>query len=183
MSALIENLEGDHKKFRRYLVLFNEEIRKLAQDSGPDYILLNQLATYFAGYPDELHHKEEDIIYAHLAVKARNRRVELLNLQRQHDELSKRADHFSEIVMLILNNEQLPIEKIVEAAETYSATLSAHMSGEESALFKPARSLLSQDDWWAIEQDISELYINDVNYEKARNVLAIESSLEEYLST
>lgn len=165
MTALIENLEADHKRFRRYLDLFNAEVRKLAQSGVPDYVLLNQLATYFAGYPDELHHKEEDIIYAHLSVKARNKRVELLNLQRQHVELSIRANQFSEIVMLILNNEQLPIEKIVKAADAYSIALSAHMSGEESALFIPARSLLSQDDWWTIELAISELYINNVNYE------------------
>ena len=173
MSGLIENLEADHKKFRRFLVLFNDEIRKLSQNNSPDYVLLNQLASYFAGYPDELHHREEDIIYAHLSVKARNRRVELLNLQQQHDELSKRANHFSEIVMLILNNEQLPIDRIVEAADAYSGILLAHMAGEEATLFKPARSLLTQDDWWEIEQAISELYINSVNYEKARNVLAI----------
>jgi hemerythrin-like domain-containing protein len=180
MTALIENLEADHKRFRRYLVLFSEEVRNLAQSDGPDYVLLNQLATYFAGYPDELHHKEEDIIYARLVAKARNRRVELINLQQQHAELSKRANHFSDIVLMILNNEQLPIEKIIEEAAAYRNILTAHMTGEEEALFRPARSLLNENDWWEIEQAIGDLYAEQVYYEKTRSILAIEKSLDEY---
>ena len=183
MTALIENLEADHKRFRRYLVVFNEEVRNLAQSDGSDYVLLNQIATYFAGYPDELHHKEEDIIYARLATKARSRRVELRNLQQQHVELSHRANHFSDIVSMILNNEQLPIDKVVEESVAYRNILTAHMSGEEETLFRPARSLLNQDDWWDIEQAISDLYAEEINYEKARSVLAIETSLDKYLKT
>lgn len=180
MTTLIDDLEADHRRFRRYLVWFHEEVGKLAAGERPDYLLLNQLATYFADYPDELHHKTEDIIYARLADKARNRSVALENLQVQHAELSKRANRFVEIVTMIINNEQLPIADVVKEAASYREILTAHMSGEEETLFKPARALLNENDWWEIEQAIGDLHADEVNFDKARSVLAIERSLDQY---
>lgn len=180
MTRLVEDLEADHARFRRYLVWFNEEVGKLAAGRRPDYLLLNQLATYFAEYPDELHHKKEDIIYARLAEKARARRVALENLHDQHAELSARANRFAEIVLMIINNEQLPVDDVVKEAAAYRDMLIAHMSGEEATLFKPARALLHENDWWEIEQEIGDLYADEINYEKARSVLAIEQWLDEY---
>lgn len=180
MATLITDLEADHARFRRYLAWLNQEIGKLAAGTSPDYLVLNELATYFADYPDELHHKKEDIVYAHLAEKARRRDLALENLQEQHSELSGRAKRFAEIVLLIINNEQLPIAVIVEEASAYRTILTAHMSSEETSLFEPARTLLKKDDWWEIEQAIGDLYADEINFEKARSVLAIEKLLDSY---
>jgi hemerythrin-like domain-containing protein len=180
MATLITDLEADHARFRRYLVWLNQEIGALAAGRRPDYLLLNELAMYFADYPDELHHKKEDIIYAWLAETARSRDIALENLQEQHADLSLRAKRFAEIVLLIINNEQLPIAEIVEEAAAYHAILTAHMSGEETFLFKPARALLKKDDWWEIEQAIGDLYADEINFDKARSVLAIEALLDKH---
>ncbi len=180
MTSLIDDLEADHARFRRYIVWFNEEIGKLAAGGKPDYLLLNLLSTYFAEYPDELHHKKEDIVYTHLADKVRNRRIKLHNLQEQHLEISKRANRFAEIVRLIINDEELPIGEIVEEAASYRDILAAHMSGEEEALFAPARKLLSENDWWEIDRAVGDLYAEEINFDKARSVLAIEKSLDQY---
>lgn len=180
MTTIIDDLEKDHRRFKRYLVWFAEEVAKLPSGETPDYLLLNLLATYFAEFPDELHHKKEDIIYWRLADKARNRRVTLENLQQQHVEISKRANRFAEIVLSIINNEQLPIDSIVEEAAVYRRILSEHMAGEENCLFRPARALLKRDDWIRIDQAIADLYAEEINFEKARSVLAIERALERY---
>ncbi len=181
MTALIEDLGKDHQRFRRYLVWFSEEIGVLASGGSPDYLLLNMLSTYFADYPDELHHKKEDILYWRVAEKARNKRVSLGNLQEQHIELSVRANRFADIVRSIINNEQLPIDHIVSEAVSYTEILTAHMSSEEDLLFRPARKLLSADDWWNVEQAIGDLLAEEINYEKGRSVLEIEQSLDRYL--
>jgi hemerythrin-like domain-containing protein len=178
--TIIDDLEKDHARFRKYLIWFHEEVGKLATGETPDYLLLNLLSTYFAEFPDELHHKKEDLVYWRLAEKARTKRVVLINLQDQHEELSKRAHRFADIVMSIINNEQLPIERIVEEAESYRRILSAHMAGEEDALFRPARSLLNKEDWWNIDQAIADLFAADINIQKARSVMALERSLNRY---
>ena len=180
MATLITDLEEDHARFRRYLAWLNQEIATLAAGQRPDYLLLNELATYFADYPDELHHKKEDIIYARLAEKARGKDIVLEKLQEQHVNLSVRAKRFAEIVMLIINNEQLPIAVIVEGAAAYRSILITHMSAAETSLFEPARTLLNNDDWWEIEQAIGDMYADEVNFEKARSVLAIEAMLDKY---
>lgn len=180
MARLITDLEADHARFRRYLVWLNQEIITLAAGRRPDYLLLNELAMYFADYPDELHHKKEDIIYTRLAEKARSKDIVLENLQGQHEDLSVRAKRFAEIVLLIINNQQFPVEEIVREAAEYRDTLTAHMSGEETSLFKPARTLLKKNDWWEIEQAIGDLYADEINFDKARSVLEIETLLDRH---
>lgn len=181
MTSLIDELRNDHQRFRRYLIWFSEEVSKLGSAGSPDYLLLNMLSTYFADYPDEIHHKKEDILYAHLVKRAKCNRVPLENLQEQHHDLSIRANTFSRIVGAIINNEQLPVAEIASEAYSYSRLLSSHMIREEEILFRPSLKLLSRDVWWNVDQEIGDLLADDVNYEKTRSVLAIEHSLEQYV--
>ncbi len=181
MSAIIDELDKDHVRFRRYLTAFHAEIGKLADGRGPDYGLLENLAAYFSQYPDELHHKKEDIVYARLEENAQSKRRALEDLQAQHEELSHKARHFAEIVKNILSDQKLPVAQIVAAAEDYAAILSAHMQGEEETLFAPARRLFKAQDWSKADEDIADLYAKGVNFEKMRRIRDIEGILDTFL--
>jgi hemerythrin-like domain-containing protein len=143
-------------------------------------MLLDMLARYFSEFPDELHHKKEDIIHARLLASRSGGEPALPDLHREHADLSARARRFAEIVDNVLGDQELPIGRVVEEAERYSEALSAHMEAEEETLFKPARARFSTDDWSRIHEDIGEMYVTGINLEKARQVLALEQELDAY---
>lgn len=178
MTTIIDDLAKEHARFRRYLGWYRDEIDRLSRGGEADYALLDMLARYFAQFPDELHHKKEDIVYARLEEKARGRTLSLHNLHDQHIELSDRARRFADIVGCVLIDQELPIERVIEAAGDYSAALIAHMDGEEEILFKPARGLFTVEDWSLIHLEIGEMYITGINLEKARQALALEQDLD-----
>lgn len=180
MTTIIDDLAREHARFRRYLGWYRQEIGRLSRGVDPDFTLLDMLAHYFSQFPDELHHKKEDIIYSYLEKKTPDRIKPLTNLHEQHCELSTRARRFAEIVERVLIDQELPIEQVVEEAETYFQALIAHMEGEEDSLFQPARALFTADDWSLIHEEICEMYVTGINLEKARQVLALEQELETY---
>lgn len=181
MSTIIDDLEKDHMRFRRYLAAYQAEVDKLANGRESDFRLLEFLAKYFSQFPDELHHKKEDIIYSRLEAKAQGERITLENLHAQHEELSRQARHFADIMTNILNDQELPIEQVVAEAQKYAATLTAHMCGEEETLFKQARRFFKTEDWTRVNDQFADLYAVDINFEKARHIRDIERLLDSYL--
>lgn len=180
MTIIIDDLAREHARFRRYLGWYRREIEKLSRGNEPDYTLLDMLAHYFSQFPDELHHKKEDIIYGYLENAAPKGQRPLIDLHAQHVELSTRARRFAEMVENVLIDQELPIERVVKEAEEYSNALIAHMESEESSLFEPARRLLTTDDWSTIHEEISEMYVTGINLEKTRQVLSLEHELDAY---
>ena len=178
MTTLVDDLEKDHRRLRRYLASYLGEIDKMARGEQADMRLLEFLATYFAQFPDELHHKKEDIIYSRLEAKSGARRAGLENLHEQHEHISTRARHFAEIVKAVLNDEELPVDRIVEEAKTYADILAKHMAGEEGSLFEPARELFTREDWEAVNDEIADLYAMDINFEKAKEAIRIDAFLD-----
>jgi hemerythrin-like domain-containing protein len=181
MTTIIDDLAKDHARFRRFLVAFRDDLAKLACREDPDLHQLDLLATYFARFPDELHHKVEDIIYARLEAAARNLRTPLENLRHQHAAISERAQRFAATMKALLNDEALPVREIAAAGDDYVRLLVWHMESEEEVLFRPAQALFTAADWRRVNEDISDLYAIAINYEKAREVLRLEERLDNSL--
>lgn len=181
MTTIIDDLAKEHARFRRYLVSYREEIGKLARGEDADVRLLELLATYFSRFPDELHHKNEDIVYARLEGKAGARRVFLEDLHEQHWEISGRARRFAEILRAGLNEREASIARIVEEAESYAAILVEHMRREEELLFLPSQALFTESDWEFVNDEIADLYAKQINFDKAREVLVLEELLDNFL--
>ena len=182
MASILDDLAEDHARFRRYLTSYREEIGKMANGESADVRLLELLATYFAQFPDELHHKKEDILYGRLEGKARPGDAPLDNLHEQHRVLSQQANHFAGVMEAVLNDAELPISNIVQEAEEYAAILTQHMQSEEASLFDPVRAAFSDSDWAAVEEALAALYALDINFEKVREVRAIEDLLDAFFN-
>lgn len=181
MAAIIDDLAKDHARFRRYLTSFREEIARLARGEEADFTLLQLLATYFSQFPDELHHKKEDIIYARLEARLRPQREVLENLHEQHAEISARAARFAQMMQAVLGEQEPPIARIIEEAESYAALLGQHMEREDRSLFAPAQTHFSDSDWEIVDGLTADLYADEINFEKAREVLRLEELLDNFL--
>lgn len=188
MNAVVTDLIDDHKRFRILLTQYERELEVLRTGGEPEYGLLNDLAQYFSLFPDELHHKKEDIIYDFLANSEdecagsqSQGNARLHDLRAEHETISNDAATFREGILQVLAGGQLPRDQLSQYGARYIIALRRHMQHEEDSFFPRALAVISEDQWGRIINRFSDLLAEEVDIHKAKEVLAIEQSLFERL--
>ena len=189
MSSIISGLVEDHKRFRYFLTKYERELDALRCGADPNYGLLNDLAEYFSLFPDELHHKKEDVIYDFLSDNEDERatspsqgNARLHDLRSDHAVISKDAATFLEGMSQMLSGAQLPRDELSHYGSKYVLTLRNHMHHEEESFFPRALAVIRPAEWRVIAVKVDDLLSESVNVHKAREVLQIEKSLLEQTS-
>ena len=67
VSQVLDELRADHRNLTILLDMLDREIARLKSVEDPDYELLHDIMMYMTGYPDAVHHKKEDWVYAKMA--------------------------------------------------------------------------------------------------------------------
>lgn len=184
MNAIIQDLVKDHQRFRIFLSRYEHEVDALRAGSEPDYGILSDLAEYFCLFPDEFHHRKEDVIYDVIidsqdarALSPSQGNARLRDLRAEHEKIATAAETFREGVAQATAGGQLPREELAHYASTYIMTQRRHMQEEESAFFPRALSIVDEGVWNHIRARIAEAFADDVNMVKAREVLSLEELL------
>lgn len=184
MSLIISDLIEDHKRFRYFLTMYERELEALRAGADPNYGLLNELAEYFSLFPDELHHKKEDVIYDFLSENEDERatspsqgNARLHDLRSDHAVISQDAATFREGVSQMLSGAQLPRDELSHYGSKYVLTLRNHMHHEEESFFPRALAVIGAADWKVITVKVEDLLSEDVDIHRAREILQIEKSL------
>ncbi len=188
MPAIIDELIEDHRRFGKFLGWYQRELEKLRTGGEPDYHLLEQLAEYFSLFPDELHHKKEDIVYDfliesddHLSTSASQGNEKMRDLRADHEKISDAAETVRTAFAQVVAGEQLPKDELTHQATTYMVMLQRHMSAEEESFFPRALAALDDKDWKKVDKALEKLLSEKTNAERTRQVLNIEERLaDEY---
>lgn len=154
MLETIEKLKSEHRIFRRFLDFFDQEMKAFEAGRSPRYELLEALLDYFTSFPDEWHHRKEDLIYDALVMRSDLARSALYDLRLEHERLGAGARKFGEHISDLRRGSDLPMSVIVEAGKTYSRLLRRHMIKEDDVFFPMAERLLTLQDWRKVEQTI-----------------------------
>ena len=188
MNAIIADLMEDHKRFRFLLTHYDHELGALRAGEDPNYRLLRDLAHYFSLFPDELHHKKEDIIYEFLATREdelaaspSQGNARLHDLRHDHHVISADAATFREGILQVLAGEQLPRDELSLYGSKYILTLRRHMQLEEESFFPRASKSIRDDEWRDLVDRFGDLFAEQIDTRKAREVLDIEKSLMDRL--
>ena len=183
MNAIIEDLVKDHQRFRIFLSRYEREVEAL-RSGDPDYAMLGDLAEYFCLFPDELHHRKEDVIYDVIteiederAASPSQGNARLRDLRAAHAQISATAETFREGVEQATAGGQLPREELAHHASTYIMVQRRHMQEEEAAFFPRALSIDDEKIWARIHARIADALAENVNIIKAREILTLEKSL------
>lgn len=184
MNAVIDDLIEDHRRFRTFLTQYERELDALRSGGETNYALLNDLAEYFCLFPDELHHRKEDIVYEFL-IESRDSRsdspsqgnIRLYDLKSEHHGISDAAKTFREGISQALAGAQLPRDQLSHYGAEYVIHLRQHMHHEEESFFPRAIASIDAKGWRSINERLGDLLAVDVNIQKAREVLSIEASL------
>ncbi len=182
MTAITDDLVQDHVRFQRFLDRFEIEIAKLAGGDSPNYEILRLLCEYFSLFPDEMHHKKEDLVYDVVFERITGRCEPLHELHTEHIKLSVLVQNFARQVEGVLNDQEIPLELLIGTAKEYIETITRHMRKEEEIFFPQALSLLAADDWKNIHLGIADLCTEERYFDKANQVRKIEATLDEFIN-
>ena len=184
MKTVIDDLIEDHRRFRILLNQYERELAALRNGREIDYNLLNDLAEYFCLFPDELHHRKEDIIYEfllelgdNLSTSPSQGDARLYDLRAEHASISNDAEIFREGVAQAVAGAQLPRDQLTHRGDEHILHLRQHMRREEESLFPRALAAIDESGWDIINKRFGDLLAEEVNLTKAREVLKIEKSL------
>src|SRR5919109_3745806 len=101
-SRALEELRAERRTMRKFLDLLQQQVELIAEDRQPDRELLLEIAEYFRGYPDLVHHPKEELILRRAVQRNAAAAGELAALEALHEASSRELARFSRAVVRLL---------------------------------------------------------------------------------
>ena len=133
-----------------------EQIGHIDVSEAPDYRLLQTIAVYLSGYPDEVHHPKENLIFRKLERRDSDAGFKLSRVLDEHRALHEITQEFAAVVGDSTSSTTLHPKQIVQVAKELIDDYRHHIEMEEKYFFPAARRILNGDDWAEIDYAVSE---------------------------
>ncbi|MDA1310962.1 MAG: hemerythrin domain-containing protein [Proteobacteria bacterium] len=146
MTAIIDQLEHDHRNLAGLLQILETELDTLERIEAPDYPLMNMVLDYLLTYPDLVHHPKEDLIYRSLLKRRPELRDRLDDLEVEHQVLSSMTLEFADGLRRVVNGVTVGRSWLIETGRTFVDTYRRHMKSENAGVFLLAREHLTAED-------------------------------------
>ena len=177
MPQSLRNLQLEHQGLGGLLDIMDEWVRDVSESQAPDYQLLQVIADYFLGYPDEVHHPKEDLIFLKLQRRDADAAAKLSRLLDEHRELQEITREFAAIVGELAGSASSSPEQVVQSTNKLVDYYRHHIEMEEEHFFPTAERLLTKGDWADIDFAFSErtdplLYEAETKYKNLRAKIA-----------
>ena len=151
MAQSLRNLQLEHQNLGRLLDIMDEWLGGFSESQVPDYELLKIIAEYLLGYPDEVHHPKEDLVFLKLQRRDSGAASELGRLLDEHRELREITQEFSAIVGDSTEHTASSHKKILQATRRLVDYYRHHIQMEEEHFFPTAERVLTKGDWAEID--------------------------------
>ncbi len=135
VSKVLAELRTDHQNFTMLLDMLDAEADRLKALGDPDYDLLRDIMVYMTGYPDVVHHRKEDWIYARMVAVRPAMQRDLKRIEREHAELAKLGTKLLNDIEAIESGTVMRRFDVVEDARSYVNRQRDHMHWEDEKLF------------------------------------------------
>jgi hemerythrin-like domain-containing protein len=145
-SKLLDELRTDHRNLTVLIDLLDAEIDRLKALEDPDYELLRDVMLYMTGYPDVVHHRKEDWVYARMVAVRPAMQRDLIRIERDHAELAKLGTKLLNDIEAIESGTVMRRFDVVEDARNYVSRQRDHMRWEDEKLFPLVDSLQGELD-------------------------------------
>jgi len=143
---VLEELRDDHRNLTLLLDMLEREIVRLKSREDPDYDLLHDIMQYMTGYPDAVHHKKEDWVYARMAAIRSEMQRNLSRIEHEHAEISNLGNKLLSDIQAIESGTVMRRFDVVEDARRYLTRQRDHMRWEDEKLFPLIDSLKTELD-------------------------------------
>ncbi|EIC23134.1 hypothetical protein Thi970DRAFT_00786 [Thiorhodovibrio frisius] len=163
MSALMNRLTRDHRRFARIMALLDALVARFQGGDEPDYELMCEMLEYVVDYADQVHHPSEELIFTALrqglGATASGPEMDpsalalaITELSDQHRQLEDTSRAFRDALEGIVHGEVLSRDAVAGQGQALIALMRSHIADEEARVFPVARTMLSADDWSRLEQ-------------------------------
>lgn len=146
VSKVLDELREDHRNLTVLLNMLDREIARLKDREDPDYDLLHDIMLYMTGYPDAVHHKKEDWVYARMAAIRTSMQRDLARIEHDHAEISNLGNKLLSDIRAIESGTVMRRFDVVEDARRYLVRQRDHMRWEDEKLFPLVDSLKAELD-------------------------------------
>ena len=155
MPQLLDRLTQDHKHLALLLDLLEKLLDDFRAGSDPDFELLGEMLEYMETYADVVHHPSEELIFQRVVDQGSQDYPVLQVLSKQHLVLSELTRYFRQAVQGIVHEEVVRRDEVEVQGRDLIETLRKHLNLEEAEAFPLARQVLSEEDWDALEDQVS----------------------------
>lgn len=154
--ALLTGLHRDHANTALALKLLDAEAEVLMSSGSPDYGLILDIMEYFVTFPDEYHHRNEDLLFERLLRTELPVAGDVQTLMDQHVELAQVGRALIETINQVLDGGMIQRSEVCAAVTAYSALLRGHMRLEDGVVFPAAQECLVDDDWQRLDEIVAQ---------------------------
>ena len=179
--TLLETIKKEHDLLSGRLALLQREISTWSGHAEPDYDLLHALIEYFSVFPDEIHHKKEDHIYAALIGNNVLETDYLKRLKSEHEEMGTLKETFAKNLENLAAHHVSPKWSLIVDVGKYIEVQEIHMADEESQFLPLAHKELSQKQLLEVTEIIQHDLITDSAKQTFDTLNRIDTTIDEIL--
>lgn len=156
MPYAIRILSLEHERLGKLLDLMDRLYEQILDGHAPDFRLFHEIGDYLSGYPDQVHHPKEDLIYRRLRKRDARSKDGPGSLVHEHEELSNLTTHFISCVAQAEKDSDKWMESFQIALRKLIDYYRHHIELEEAYFFPAALQHLTKRDWADVTYAISE---------------------------
>jgi hemerythrin-like domain-containing protein len=173
MPHAIRILRLEHERLAKLLDLMDRLYEQILNGHAPDFRLFHEIGGYLSGFPDQVHHPKEDLIYRKMRKRNARSKEGPGSLVHEHEELSKLTTYFIECVGQAERDSDKWMENFQIALRKLINYYRHHMEMEEAYFFPAAIEQLTKSDWakvtYAISEQVDPLFDEaTIKFEKLR---------------
>lgn len=155
MPAVIDSLRQEHVNMAKLLNVLDRQIGVFESGSSPDYEIIFGVVEYLKEWSDRWHHPKEDLVLDKLRLRDPAAADAVGELEKHHEALAALTDQFLDVIREVLNEEELPRDRVSQLAEEFLLSQRRHMAGEEEVFLPAAERALTSQDWADIAMRMS----------------------------
>jgi hemerythrin-like domain-containing protein len=144
-NDIIQRLQEEHLQTAVLLDKFEQVIESFCEGESINFDALRLLMTYFGHFPDEVHHRKEDLIYD-LLNRSETESYNGADLQEEHANLVNLSSRLSLFVEFIDLDQEIPRSEVFDVAKEFLTCTREHIAHEEHYFFPAARNALSENE-------------------------------------
>jgi hemerythrin-like domain-containing protein len=153
----VKGWHGEHKYFRRLLMLLQKQLDVFHSGERPNYELMLDIITYLREYSDRVHHPREDVAFSRLAKRMPELELPLARLRQEHRVIARAGEALVDHLTAILGGAVVPRAEVEMAAATYLVYYGNHIAKEEEDVLVHAAGALGPEDWAAVRDAVPSI--------------------------
>ncbi len=174
MHPQLQKLHQDHVNLSKVLNMLEALLADVQAGEHVNLDMLSEIVDYVQSYPDQFHHRQEDVIFSIYLGHSACRNDLMEQLMTEHTLLINKSHELGEKITQWRNDSPVPRERVVAIIADYLKMQRDHLNVEESSVFDVLDRELTPADWERVEAAmpaLSDPLFGDPMRQRFENIL------------